>query len=168
MRIDRIWSMPNKNTFLIKPIKELLEEEVNSDVLSLDPYANQARIAKITNDLNPEFDTDYHMDALDFLKMFDNESVDLVLLDWPYSARQVSECYKGFGYKVTKETTQSSFYSRPKKEVARILKHGGKVICFGWNSNGVGKTLGFEMTRMLLVPHGGNHYDTIVTVEIKK
>ena len=55
-----------------------------------------------------------------------------------------------------------------KKEISRILKTGGKVITFGWNSGGIGKTNGFEISRILLVPHGGWHNDTICTVEIKK
>jgi len=32
---------------------------------------------------------------------------------------------------------------------------------------GIGKNRGFEMTRILLVPHGGSKNDTIVTVETK-
>ena len=32
--------------------------------------------------------------ALEFLKKFEDKSVDIVLYDPPYSARQVSECYK--------------------------------------------------------------------------
>ena len=36
-------------------------------------------MASVTNDLNMAYDTDYHMDALDFLKMFDDSSVDGVL-----------------------------------------------------------------------------------------
>ena len=48
------------------------------------------------------------------------------------------------------------------------MKPGGKVISFGWNSGGIGKTNGFEIQRILLVPHGGPHHDTIVTVEIKR
>ena len=32
---------------------------------------------------------------------------------------------------------------------------------------GVGIKRGFEMTRILLVPHGGNKNDTICTVEVK-
>ena len=51
--------------------------------------------------------------------------------------------------------------------MARILKPGGKAICFGWNSMGLGKNRGFEMTRILLVPHGGSKNDTICTVEVK-
>lgn len=167
MRIDRVWAMPNKNTFSIGPIKKLLEEEVNQEELWIDPFANSSKIAKITNDLNPEFDTDYHMDALDFLKMFEDESVDGVLYDPPFSPRQISECYKSVGMKVTSETTRADFWSNHKKEISRIVKKGGKVISCGWNSGGTGKKYGFEIERILLVCHGGYHNDTIVTVDRK-
>ena len=167
IRIERIWSMPSRNTFDILPIKALIDEEVDRSLLWIDPFANTSRIAKITNDLNPEFDTDYHMDALDFLKMFDDESVDGILYDPPYSPRQVAECYHGVGINVTSETTQASFWSEQKQQMSRIVKLGGKVICFGWNSGGVGMKYGFDMKRILLVPHGGYRNDTIVTVEVK-
>jgi len=167
MRIEREWAMPNKNTFDILPIKELILEE-KTEGLWIDPFANKNKIATITNDLNPEYGTDYNMDALDFLKMFDDHSVDGVLYDPPYSPRQVSECYNDFGYNVTWETTNASFWSNQKKELSRIIKIGGKIITFGWNSGGIGKNNGFEITRILLVPHGGWHNDTICTVEVKK
>lgn len=32
MRFDRVWSMPSKNTFSIKPIKQLIEEEKVGDL----------------------------------------------------------------------------------------------------------------------------------------
>lgn len=107
------------------------------------------------------------MDALDFLKMFNNSSVDGILYDPPYSPRQVSECYQNFGLEITMKTTQASFWANHKKEIARILKKGGKVITFGWNSGGIGKTYGFKIERILLVPHGGWHNDTICVVEVK-
>jgi hypothetical protein len=157
--------MPNSNTFKIKPISELIHKY--STGIIIDPFSNSNKFGTITNDLDLNYDTDYHMDALDFLKMFDDNSVDGVLYDPPYSPRQVSECYKQFGYEVTQETTQASFWSKHKDEMARIIKQGGKVICFGWNSQGVGKGRGFEMARIMLVAHGGNHNDTICTVENK-
>lgn len=166
LKIERVWAMPDKNTFNIKPIRELLEEEV-TEGLWVDPFANQNKWATITNDLNPEYDTDYHLDALDFLKLFDDDSVDGVLFDPPFSARQVSECYKGFGIKVTTETTQTRFWTALKVEIERIVKLGGKVLSFGWNSGGIGKKYGFDMKRILLVPHGGIRNDTICTVEVK-
>ena len=58
MRIDRVWAMPSKNTFQIKPINEMLNEEI-TDGLWIDPFANSNKFAEITNDLNPEFDTTY-------------------------------------------------------------------------------------------------------------
>ena len=167
MKIERIWSMPNKNTFTINPIKKLLGEEVTQGTW-IDPFANLNKIASITNDLNPEYKTDYNLDALDFLKMFKDNSVDGVLYDPPYSPRQVSESYKSIGFTVTKEDTQSLYWSKHKNEIARILKQNGKCICFGWNSMGIGKRRGFKIKRILIVPHGGHHNDTIVTVEDKE
>ena len=167
MVIERVWAMPNKNTFEIKPIKKMLSEEVDLEKVWIDPFANRNKIASITNDLSKEYDTNYHMDALDFLNMFDIGSVDGVLYDPPYSPRQVSECYKNVGHEVTNETTRASFWGNQKKEISRIIKVGGKVITFGWNSGGIGKKYGFEIVRILLVPHGGWHNDTICTVEVK-
>lgn len=159
--------MPNKNTFDIKPIKELIISELTEGIW-IDPFANKNKLASITNDLNPEYKTNYNLDALDFLKSFKDNSVEGVLYDPPYSPRQVSECYNNFGYKVTQKTTQASFWSNHKKEISRILKRGGKVITFGWNSGGIGKTYGFYKTKILLVAHGGWHNDTICVVEIKE
>jgi hypothetical protein len=167
MIMERVWAMPDKNTFNIKPIKELIKGEITNGKW-IDPFANTNKHATITNDLNPDMPTDYHLDALDFLKMFDNNSIDGVLYDPPYSVRQVKEVYSSYGIPVTQETTQASWWTKHKNEIARILKPGGKVICFGWSSGGIGKTLGFEMTRVLLVPHGGRHNDTIITVEVKR
>lgn len=167
IRIERIWSMPNKNTFEITPIRALIEEEVDLNNYWIDPFANRNKIATVTNDLNPEYDTDYHLDALEFLKMFEDGSVDGVLYDPPYSPRQVSECYNDVGYSVTWDTTKASFWGNHKREISRIVKIGGKVITFGWNSGGIGYKYGFEIQRILLVPHGGWHNDTICTIEIK-
>lgn len=164
--MERVWAMPNKNTFEIKPIKALIEEEL-TDGLWIDPFANRNKLATVTNDLNTEYDTDYHMDALDFMKMFEDNSVEGVLYDPPYSPRQVSECYNNVGYNVTWDTTKASFWGNHKREISRIVKLGGKVITFGWNSGGIGNKYGFEIERILLVPHGGWHNDTICTVEVK-
>ena len=159
--------MPNSNTFEIECIRKLIYSYLTPDMYSIDPFANKSKIAKITNDLNPEFNTDYHLDAVDFLKMFEDNSVDFVLYDPPYSLRQVSECYKNVGIEVTNETTQSSWKTKHINEIERILKPHGLVMCFGWNSNGVGKVRGFNMVEILLVAHGGSHNDTICTVERK-
>ena len=158
--------MPNKNTFDIKPIKEIINKYL-IDGIVIDPFANKNKIANITNDLDTQYDTNYHLDALDFLKMFNKNSVDMVLYDPPYSPRQVSECYKKLNMAVNMQTTQASYWTNQKKEISRIVKKGGIVITCGWNSGGIGKKYGFEIIEILLVPHGGWHNDTIVVVERK-
>jgi len=164
---SRVWEMPNKNTFDIKCISRLIHKYHKQGMISLDPFANKNRIAKITNDLDPEMKADYCMDALDFLKQFETGSIDFVLYDPPYSPRQVSECYKKMGLTVNIQTTQSSFWGNLKKEIARVVKANGMVISFGWNTNGIGKTKGFEIVEILTVAHGGQHNDTMCTVERK-
>ena len=168
MKINRVWAMPNKYTFDIKPIKELIARYDHNDCMSIDPFANKNKIAKITNDLDQDYDTTYNMDAKDFLKLFDDESVSLVLYDPPYSPRQVSESYKKLGKSVNMQTTQASFWGNLKKEISRITKKDGIVISCGWNSGGIGMCNGFKIIEILLVSHGGNHNDTIITVEIKE
>lgn len=166
MKINRTWQMPNKNTFDIVPIYELIMKYKKGDCI-IDPFANKNTIANITNDLDSQFETTYHLDATDFLKKFEDSSVDMVLYDPPYSARQISECYKKLGKSVNMETTQSSYWSNQKKEIGRIVKKDGIVVTCGWNSGGIGQKYGFEIVEILLVAHGGWHNDTIVTVEKK-
>lgn len=136
--------------------------------LWIDPFSGRNSPAQETNDLNPAVkEAKYHMDALDFLKRFKTMSVDGVLFDPPYSVRQLAECYKSVGVAVTQATTRPNFWTDVRTQIARVLVVGGKCISFGWNSIGIGKTNGFQITRILLVAHGGIHNDTIATVEIK-
>ena len=166
---ERVWSMPNGNTFTIKPIKEFVEVEVNKGGVIVDPFANSCKYGTITNDLNPEFDTTYHMDALKFLQSIETESADLVLYDPPYSISQASELYKSYGReKLEVNVANMKYWALCKDNVARILKVGGRVICCGWNTNGLGKNRGFEMTNILIVAHGGSKNDTLVTLEYKQ
>ena len=168
MVIEKKWAMPNKNTFTIKPIKELVEKYVVVSNVIVDPFANECEYGTITNDLNPEFDTDYHMDALEFLKLQADESADLVLYDPPYSITQAAECYHSFGKeKLEVNVANMKYWKLCKDNIARILKPNGICICCGWNTNGLGVNRGFEMQEVLIVSHGGSKNDTLVTVEKK-
>ena len=171
MKINRAWAMPNKNTFSINPIKELLiKYEVDQDGLTiLDPFARNSIFKKtcVTNDLDDSIECNYNMDALEFLKIWGDKEANIILFDPPYSPRQVSECYKKMDLAVNMQTTQSSFWGNMKKEISRVICESGIIITCGWNSGGIGKTLGMEIEEILMVAHGGWHNDTIVTVERK-
>ena len=155
----RVWSMPSPWTFTIKPIKELLKEEFNGGLWA-DPFAGQNSPATVRNDIELGTKAEYHLDALTFLKDCETNAYNGVLYDPPYSITQARVYGK-------KEFSSMKYWADCKNEMARILKPGGKAICFGWNSMGLGKNRGFQMERILLVPHGGSKNDTICTVEIK-
>ena len=175
IQINRIWEMPNSKTFRINCIKEIIKRYLPKEGIVIDPFANEysikslipTNIKYISNDLDTEFKTDFNMEAQDFMKTFDNGSIDLVLFDPPYSGRQVSECYKKLGKTVTMSDTNSGYFTKFKEEISRIIKINGYVITFGWNSNGIGKKNGFEIVEILLIAHGSMHNDTIVTIEKK-
>ena len=133
--------MPNSNTFSIKPIEKLIKKYAHGEII--DPFANSNKIATITNDLDEQYNTDYHMDALDFLKLFGDNSIDTVLYDPPYSPRQVSECYKNLGQTVNIQTTQASYWSKQKEQIGRIVKKDGIVITCSWNSGGCRQEIWF-------------------------
>lgn len=169
MVINKTWAMPNKNTFTIKPIKELIEKYLYDGAVVVDPFANNSKYGTITNDLNGEFETDYHLDALEFLKQLKAESADFILYDPPYSITQASECYKNYGKeKLETNVANMKYWKCCKDECARVLKPGGVLISFGWNTNGAGLRRGFETLEILIVSHGGSKNDTLVTVEEKK
>ena len=163
MLIKRVWAMPNKNTFSIDPIHELVSRYATDN--SIDPFANGSKLATTTNDIDEEHNTDYHLNATDFMDLFDDWSTDLVLFDPPYSPRQVAEVYRKLKKTVTAADTRSSFWANIKNKIARVLSPDGVVISFGWNTNGLGKSRGFEPIEILIVHHGAQHNDTLVTVE---
>lgn len=167
MEIKRVWAMPNKWTFKIKPIKELLDKYVGNFGLNwIDPFAGMYSPAHITNDLNPKRNTTYHLDALDFCKQLEGY-YDGVIFDPPYSSEQIKRMYESVGRKVTMNDTNANYYARVIREIVPHIKLGGYAIRCGWNSNGFGKKYKFEMIEILLVAHGGAHNDTICTVEKK-
>jgi hypothetical protein len=155
MLVERKWAMPSHKTFTIKPIKELIQDEIGEDYLDPFPYP-------------------FEQDAIEYLQSVPDLSEDYCVFDPPYSQYQLKLMYKDLGIYFHNSNDQdqgrriTKYWSNCKKEIVRILRPGGKVISFGWNSNGIGKKYGFEITRILVVAHGGRHNDTICTVEVKQ
>src|SRR3990170_8939697 len=121
MKIERVWAMGNHRTFEIPPIKKLIEEE---------------RIPGVT--IEP-FPFHSNVDVFDLLRGIEDNSVDFALVDPPYTKRQVSEHYKEMGIAINGWHTSSGWTAKVKFEVGRVMKIGGKVITFGYNSSGIGK-----------------------------
>lgn len=163
--------MPSADTLSIKPIHQWAKLLLTGCETIVDPFARNSRIANWRNDLSPDTAAEYHLDAEDFLVWLGKEKgvvADAVIFDPPYSPRQISECYQGVGKSVTTKDTQSAaLYRRVRNAAHNILRPGGIVLSFGWNSVGMGVSRGYEMFDMLIVCHGGAHNDTICVAERK-
>jgi len=172
MEIKRVWAMSNKWTFKVKPLLNIVLKYCGDGKNWVDMFSGFNSPVEITNDINPETPAKYHMDAHDFIQLFDNSSIDGVIFDPPYSISQVKRSYDKNGLeslmsKNSKYFDPTASFTLVKENISRILKPGGICISFGWNTNGIGKKRGMEIIEILIVAHGGGRNDTLVTVERK-
>lgn len=163
IKISRVWAMPSRWTFEIDPIKELLARYVGDGTGWVDPFAGENSPAEHTNDIEGR-GAKTQLDGLEALMGFGYESINGVLFDPPYS---VEMCLRKYTPKFNGTAGRTEYHTRCKDEIARIVRPGGKVISFGWNSSGIGLDRGFSPMEYMLVCHGAFHPDTIVTVERK-
>lgn len=162
MKIERIWAMPNIWTFKIKPISKLLSRYVKDGRGWIDPFAGESKLCEFRNDIETE--QPYKMDALEFLKIFKDNSKKGALFDPPYS---VEQCLRRYTPKQGGTAGRAEYWGKCKDEIARIVDTNGIVISFCWDSVGMGKKRGFKIEEIKLICHGACHNDTIVTIERK-
>lgn len=170
MRFTREFAMPNAETFSVKPIAAFVQSYLACSRVSVDPFARNRGLADHTNDIDPNTTAQSHEDAEVFLKQLTSHGVraDLGLFDPPYSPRQISEHYRAAGLKVGRDDTQNArLYKRVRDALDEVMRPGGVVLSFGWQSCGMGKKRGYRILEILLVAHGGGHNDTICIAERK-
>ena len=158
--ISRVWEMPNKWTFKMRCVKALLTRMVLGKWA--DPFAGVYSPADYRNDIEENRNRTHDMDGLVFLKSFNDNSLDGVLFDPPYSTEQ---CLRKYTPKHNGTAGRAEYWAKCKDEIARIVRPGGTVISFGWDSVGVGKKRGFQIKEIILICHGACHNDTIVTID---
>jgi hypothetical protein len=167
MIINRVWAMPNKWTFQIKPIAELLARYVGDGKGWIDPFAGENSPAEITNDIDPQRKATSHLEATEFARGLE-KGFKGILFDPPYSLEQCKRVYENVGRKFTMRDGQiCGRWTELKDILSQGLAIDGIVICFGWNSEGFGKGRGYKLEEILLCAHGSGHNDTIVTIERK-
>jgi hypothetical protein len=146
----------NKWTFKVRNIRQWVEKNCEGKTLNLFAGVTKLDIDEIRNDLGDHADADYQKDALQFLKEWDGEKFDTILLDPPYAYRKSMEMYNGI---------KASPFRQLKDEIPKVLKKNGIVITFGYHSNTMGKGRGFGIERIALFSHGGAIHDTIASME---
>jgi tRNA G10 N-methylase Trm11 len=156
MKFDYIACPLHRYTFSVKPIRKWVESNCEGKVLNLFAGITKLQVDEIRNDLDKETLADFNMDALEFLREWGGERFDTILLDPPYAYRKSMEMYKGI---------RCSPFKQLKDEIPRVLSRHGKVITFGYHSNVMGKSRGFNIEKICLFSHGGAIHDTIASVE---
>jgi hypothetical protein len=170
-KITRVWAMPNKWTFEIKAIRELLCQYAGDGKKWVDPFAGRSDFAGFRNDLNPKNNQPFQVEASAYLESLLNLEglIEGVIFDPPYSMEQIKRSYEDIGKKWDQRGTQNlnGSFPRSKDLIARLVRPGGHVISFGWNTVGMGIKRGFDIVEILIVCHGGHRNDTLCTVEKK-
>lgn len=151
------------------------EYRTNNEIRIVDPFCNNKTTRMqgtklTTNDLNPEFNANYCMEANDFAELMleQKQEYDLVLFDPPYSLRQLKELYNGIGKDLELWQTQN-MWGRAKNALGQCVKAGGYAITFGWSTSGFGRRRGFEKREIHVLCQQGrdDRYDLLITVEQK-
>jgi hypothetical protein len=164
---ERIWSMPNSDTFTVPIIGKFVKKYLSKSTISVDPFARDKRWATYTNDLNPQTQAEYHLDSINFLEMLVKKNVmaDLVIFDPPYSPRQIKECYNAIGIKMGALDAMRTNWKKERDLIFKMQKSGDVVLSFGWNSMGMGRKRNYKIIEGLLICHGVGHNDTICMAE---
>jgi len=124
-----------------------------------DPFARDCPWANHTNDIDPSTSATSHLDALEFLKTFEDGVMDVVLFDPPFSPVQAERRY---GKGMLNIYTNGGYLSDVYFESSRVLKTGGMFLKLGYNSNRPHPT--FDLVEMWITCFGGNRNDVIMTL----
>ena len=132
------------------------------DTIIIDPFARNCELATITNDINPDTNANYCMDALDFLCMLPSEMADIVIFDPPFSRTQNKRKYG----EIANVYTKPGYVKKCMLQIIRILKPNGVLMKLGYNSTRHLPAL--ELNKLYIVNFGGNRNDVIVSIWINK
>jgi len=146
--------------------RSIVVAELGGDHTILDPFARNCEFAHpYTNDINPDTNAISHLDAEDWLRglteQYYHEAFDGAILDPPFSNHQSTRTYG-----------TSNLYTVPDKMkriemlLGGLVKHGGKIVKFGYNSNFSHRA--FECVGIQLVRYGGSMNDMIISVHERK
>ena len=145
-------------TFESPKIKKWVEDNSNGRCLNLFAGKTKLNLDEVRNDLDIEAISDFHMDALDFVKQCD-EKFDTIILDPPYALRKAMEMYNG---------NYSSKFKQIADEIPKLCHKDKRIISFGYHSTFLGNIRGYKLEKLCVFAHGGSQHCTIGIIEVLK
>lgn len=145
-------------TFQYRPARDLVERLLVGHVLNACSGKTKLRHDDgiVRNDLNPERDADTHHNVEEIADHFPPQSFDTVVFDPPFDDFQADDKYDSIHAK--------NIYAAL-EDFETIVRPGGRVITFGWNSWGMKSFSAFEREETHLLQRGPIHRDVVVTVD---
>ena len=146
-------------TFQSPKIRKWVEDNCKGRCLNLFSGNTKLSINEIRNDIDITANAEYHKDAVDFVKEWNGEKFDTIILDPPYAYRKAMEMYNG---------NYSSRFKILADMIPTILSEEGVVISFGYHSTFMGKNRGFNLKELCVFAHGGAQHCTIGIIENRR
>lgn len=147
---------PKSYTFEMPKLRKWQEQLAKGKVLNLFAGKVKLNCNEVRVDIDLNAPADYHMDAYDFVKQWRGKPFDTVILDPPYNLRKAMEKYDGrFIHRFT----------RLKNALPSIMRVGGIVITYGYDTTGMGVRRGFVKEGVGMINHSGAHKDTLIVIE---
>lgn len=150
--------MLSRWTFQYTPARDIVEEYLSGRVLNA--CAGKTKLDHdgeiVRNDLNPDRDADTRHDVAEIAEHFASQSFDTVIFDPPFDEKQAETKYDGLHAK--------DVYSAL-RGFNELVRPGGHVVTFGWNSWGMHSFDAFARVETVLLQRGPIHRDVIVTVD---
>jgi hypothetical protein len=145
-------------TFEYQPAREFVEERLSGRVLNA--CAGKTTLDHdgeiVRNDLNPERPADTHHDVATIAEHFEARSFETVVFDPPFDDLQAADKYDGLRADAVLEAFQ---------QFDDLVRVGGCVITFGWNSWGMRSCHDWERETTVLFQRGPVKRDVIATVD---
>lgn len=154
-------SFLGKWTFQAKIVRDVVERNLSGRVLN--STAGKTRLTHgageiVRNDLNPDIEADHHFDVTDIDEHLPEASFDTVIFDPPFDAGQANKRYEGFHAREVNAARQA---------LAKLVRPGGRLIEFGWNSHGAAAYRGWSREELHLFQRGPCLPDVIGVVDRK-
>lgn len=158
MKFTYLTQPPKRYTFEMPRVKEWVESWCEGKTLNLFAGRVKLDVDEVRVDIDPSTEPDFCMDSYEFVKSYQGEPFQTIILDPPYNLRKSREKYG--------ERWIGSF-TKIKNELPRITANGGRIVTFGYDSVGMSASRGFIKIAVCLICHNGDHNDTIALVEKK-
>ncbi len=145
-------------TFEAPKLKAWVESRCEGRVLNLFAGKTLLNANEYRVDLDIDTPADLHLDVRKAVNILAKRrrKFNTIIIDPPYNWRKAKEKY---GSRMIGQFPQL------KNELLSIIPINGRVITFGYDTVGMGKTRGFKKIEICVICHGGETHDTLCVIE---